>query len=787
MPKVSRVPRALFLLVAASLMALLVLPVAGQAPPSPAAPVLSDPQVRLKGFERHQAMEASSPFKDLKWQFLGPTNISGRVTDIAAVTPRGKSYVIYAATATGGLWKTENEGVTFEPVFDQGITASIGDVTIAPSNPDILWIGSGEANIFRSSNAGAGAFKSLDGGRTWQHMGLAGTQTIARIVIHPTNPDIVYVAASGHEWTDNDERGVYKTADGGKTWQKTLYVNARTGAIDLVMDPADPNVLYASTWQRVRRKWNDPRNEPGYDGSGVFKSTDAGQSWRPINEGLPAAPFRGRIGLDIARSNPNVLYAFIDDYGIAREAKAGELDAYGRQQAAIIKGAEIYRTDDKGRTWRKVSESNDAMERLAATYGWVFGQIRVDPTNENTIYVMGLGLNVSKDAGKTFQPLRGMHSDHHALWIDPGNPNYLINGNDGGIVVSYDQGKNWRQFLDNLPAVQFFNVSYDMDTPFRVYGSIQDHGSRRAAVDLSRGRDRVPAQAFENAPGGEGSRHAIDPRNPSLVYSAGFYHNITRTDLSKLDGRRRPQATPITPKIPVSDGYLRGQWLSPILLSAHNPDVVYFGGQFVFRSGDRGDTWEKISADLTGNDPTQLGDIPYQTVFALSESPQRPGLLYAGTDDGRLHLTKDGGKTWTEITKGLQPKRWIAKAVASAFDEGTVYIAQNGKRDDDFTPYLWKSSDYGTTWKSIVANIPLGPINVIAEDPTSAKILYAGTDLAVYVSVDGGTSWEVLGANLPTSYVHDIVIHPRDRMIVAATHGRGMWVMDAVPVQSFKK
>jgi photosystem II stability/assembly factor-like uncharacterized protein len=427
------------------------------------------------------------------------------------------------------------------------------------------------------------------------------------------------------------------------------------------------------------------------------------------------------------------------------------------------------------------------MERLASTYGWVFAQIRVDPTSENTIYVMGLGLNVSKDGGRTFQPLRGMHGDHHALWIDPANPNYLINGNDGGIVVSYDQGKNWRQFLDNLPATQFFNVSYDMDTPFHVYGSIQDIGSRRGVVDLSRGRDRVPAQAFQNAPGGEGSRHAIDPRNPSIVYSAGFYHNISRADVSKLDARQQAQSTPITPKVSAADGYLRGQWLSPILLSVHNPDIVYFGGQFVFRSWNRGETWEKISADLSANDPKQTGDIPYQTIFALAESPMRLGLLYAGTDDGRLHLTKDGGKTWSEMTRGLQPKRWMAKVVASAYDEGTVYVAQNGKRDDDFTPYLWKSTDYGATWKSLVGNIPLGPINVIVEDPTNPKILYVGTDLAVYVSMDGGTTWDVLGANLPTAYVHDIVVHPRDRMIVAATHGHGMWVMDAVPVQAFKK
>jgi photosystem II stability/assembly factor-like uncharacterized protein len=760
--------------------------VIGQAP-AQSAPTATDPQLRLKWFDQHLAMKEASPFKGLAWQFLGPTNISGRVTDVAVVTPRGKSYTIYVATATGGVWKTDNDGVTWTPVFDQGVTTSIGDVTLAPSDPDIVWVGTGEANIFRSSNAGAGVFKSADGGRTWRHAGLAATLTIARIVVHPSNPDIVYAAASGHEWTDNDERGVYKTTDGGATWRRVHHINPRTGAIDLVMDPSNPDVLYASTWQRIRRKWNDPRNEAGYGESGIYKSTDAGETWAPVNAGFPPTASRGRIGLDVARSRPGTLYAFVDNYEIARKAKEGERDAYGRQRADIIKGAEVYRSDDAGTTWRKVSESSAYMERLAGTYGWVFGQIRVDPTNENTVYVMGLALNVSRDGGRTFQAIGDMHGDHHALWIDPANPNFLVNGNDGGVVVSYDQGRNWREFLDNLPVVQFFNVSYDMDTPFRVYGSIQDHGSRRAVVDLSRGRDRIPAQAFQGAPGGEGSRHAIDPRNPNVVYSAGFYQNINRADVSSVDARGRAQAVSITPRLGPADGYLRGQWLSPILLSVHNPDVLYFGGQYVFRSWNRGDNWERISADLTYNDPKQLGDVPYQTVFALSESPMRFGLLYAGTDDGRMHLTKDGGKSWSEVTKGLHPRRWVSKAVASAFDEGTVYVTQNGKRDDDVTAYIWKSTDFGATWKSIAGGIPLGPINVIAEDPTDARILYAGTDIGVYVTLDGGATWNVLGGNLPSTYVHDIVIHPRDRMIVAATHGRGMWVLDAVPVQTAKR
>jgi photosystem II stability/assembly factor-like uncharacterized protein len=766
------------------LSAVLVSPAAAQNQPGSTA---TDPALRLKWFEQHQAMKQTSPFRDQQWQFLGPTNISGRVTDVAVVSPKGKSYALYVATASGGVWKTLNEGTTWEPVFEHGPSTSIGDVTVAPSNQDIVWIGTGEANIFRSSMAGAGIYKSTDAGKSWQHMGLAGTHTIARILIHPQNPDVVYVAASGHEWTDNEERGVYKTTDGGRTWEKILYVNTRTGAIDLVMDPGDPNVIYAATWQRIRRKWNDPRNEPGYAGSGIHKTVDGGRTWTPVNEGLPPAQFRGRIGIDVCLSKPNVLYAFVDNYEIAREAKPGELDAYGRQRGSTIKGADIYRSDDKAMTWRKVSESNQYMENAAGTYGWVFGQLRVDPNDDNTVYMMGLALNVSNDGGKTFRRLPGMHGDHHALWIDPDNSDYLVNGNDGGVVISYDAGRTWKQFLDNLPAVQFFNVAYDMAEPFRVYGSIQDHGSRRGIVDLRRGRDRIPAVPFVNAPGGEGTTHAIDPTDPNTVYSSTFYGRVQRSDVSGLDvPDGRAIATNILPKVGQGEPPLRGQWLAPTVLSPHDPKVVYHGMQYLFRSADRGDTWERISPDLSSNDPAQLGDIPYQTIFSVSESPLVPGLIYAGTDDGRVHVTKDGGKIWTDVGKGLQARRWISRLVASAFDKDTVYMAQNGKRDDDFAAYLWKSTDQGANWKSIAGNLPCGPINVVREDPTNPRILYVGTDIAAYVSLDGGESWNVLGGNLPSTFVHDLIVHPRDRIIVIATHGRGMWAMDAIPVQSHK-
>ncbi len=368
----------------------------------------TDPALRMEWFDQHVEMKKSSKFKDLKWQFIGPTNVSGRCTDIAVITPKGENYTIYVGAASGGVWKTENEGTTWEPIFDQGPSTSIGDLAVAPSNPEIIWVGTGEANIFRSSQVGSGIYKSIDGGKTWKHMGLADTLTIARIVIHPENPDVVYIAASGHEWTDNEERGVFKTTDGGKTWGKVLYIDMKTGAIDLVMDSKDCNTLYAETWERVRNKWNDPRTEPSYSGSGIYKTTDGGNTWKPINNGLPDANHRGRIGIDVCRSNPSVLYAFVDNYEIAREPTEEERnDPYGIPSCGFIKGATVYRSDDKGESWTQVSglteEMKSYMEYHSGTFGWVFGQIRVDPNDENTVYTMGIALNVSNDGGKTFQ------------------------------------------------------------------------------------------------------------------------------------------------------------------------------------------------------------------------------------------------------------------------------------------------------------------------------------------------------------------------------------------------
>lgn len=738
---------------------------------------------RLAAFENHRELVETSPFSTIPWQHLGPTNISGRSTDIAVAEPRGETYTMYVGGVGGGVWKTVNEGVTWTPVFDRELTTSIGDIALAPSDPDQVWVGTGEANLFRSSHAGAGIYKSTDAGASWTHMGLTETQTIGRVIVHPTNPDIVWVAASGHEYRDNPERGVYKTSDGGRTWAKVLYVDEMTGAIDLVIHPNDPNTLYATTWQRRRAKFNDPRNEPAFTGSstdftgsGVWKSTDGGEHWTEINDGLPEARYRGRIGIDIARSQPETVYAFVDNYEISREAPDDAVDAYGRPRGGIIRGATVFRSDNGGKSWQQTSENGEYMEGLGGTYGWVFGQMRVDPNDADKIYVMGVQLHVSEDSGQTFRRLTGMHGDHHGLYIDPNNSNYLVNANDGGAYVSYDAGENWR-FFGALPMVTFFNVNYDMGDPFRVYGSVQDHGSYSGVVDLSDGRHEIEATEWDSAPGGEGSHHAIDPRDPNIVYSAGFYGSISRRDLES------GETTSIVPSPEAGAPPLRGQWLAHFILSPHNPNTIYHGMNFVFRSTNRGDDWVRISPDLSHNDPDRLGDIQFQTITALAESPITQGLLYAGTDDGRVHVMRSRTDEWKDISEGLHPDRFTSEIVASAYDESTVYVTQNGRRSDDFAAYVWRSTDYGETWESVAGNIPFGPVNILREDPKNQNILYVGTDVGVYVSLDRGKEWHALTHELPSTFVHDLVIHPRDDIMVAGTHGRGMFALDVRQLQ----
>ncbi len=756
----------------------------------------TDTAQRLKWFAAHTAMKDKSPFKDLTWRFIGPFDLGGRCTDIAVPLKGNRRNVIYIGAATGGLWKTINAGITWEPLFEDMPTQSIGDIAVSESDPETVWVGTGEANIFRASEPGIGVFKSSDGGKTWAHRGLESTYTIGRIVIHPTNPDIVYVAAPGHEWTYNPERGVFKTTDGGKTWAKVLFIDEKTGANDLVMDPQDPETLYAATWNRIRQRWSDPA--PG-GGRGLFRTTDGGKTWKPINNGLPDTSFTGRIGIDLCRTKPNVIYAYVDNHAPGREPAAGERDAYGRPRQRGIVGAEVYRSDDKGDSWHKVSPANSQFEEFGGTYGWVFSQIRVDPNDENTLYIMGLRLAKSTDGGKTFTPLAGrsLHVDHHGLWIDPSDSNYLINVNDGGANVSYDGGKSWRDFHDGIPSVQFYNVAFDFQSPFWVYGSVQDQGTYRGFVPLRKAGQPVEGRRmrfggaqpkWEPAPGGEGTLIAVDPTDPATEYASSFYGRLMRSEFK--NGGWESKA--IFPKPGQGEPEFRGQWLAATMISPHNPQIIYHGFQYLFRSLNRGETWERISPDLSYNNPEQQGKwpfaIPFATITAVDESPCKFGVIYAGTDDGRVWLTKDSGEAWAEITAGLPFNKHVWKLVASKYDPATVYITLVGRQDDDFNPYIFRSADYGKTWASIAGDIPGGPVNVIREDPKKKDILYAGTDTGIYVSTDAGKTWNVLGTGLPTTYVWDIAVHPRDNCIVLATNGRGMWVIDDLaPVQNSVK
>lgn len=741
-----------------SIVALWVASVSAQQMRSP----VHDAAQRLQWHQQHLKMRDESPFKSAKWKFIGPELMGGRVTDIAGHPDR--PYTYFVASASGGLWKTGNEGTTWTPVFEDAPSGSTGAVAMAPSAPDTVWVGLGESNILRSSMAGTGVYRSEDGGQTWQHRGLADTGHIARIVIDPADPKTVFVAACGHEYRDNPERGVYKTTDGGETWELVLFSSESTGAIDLVMAANDSNTLYAATWNRIRRPWNDPVPQAG---DGIYKTTDGGKTWELLENGLPDSAKTGRTGLAISQSNPDIVYAVIDNHEEARAAQEGERDAYGRQRGSVVKGAEVYRSDDAGKSWRLMSGGDERIRSLHATYGWVFAQIRVDPVDPETIFVMGVPLIRSKDGGKTFENVgyRGLHADHHAMWINPANPKHIVNGNDGGINFSYDGGETWKDVV-NLPTVQFYNVEVDNARPFRVYGSIQDNHAWRGPSDYTAGRS--PYWVWERIPGNEASTMGIDPQDENTFYSCGFYGRIQRSNLET------GETVSILPKVGEGEPPLRGQWLAPFILSPHNPQVIYHGMQYVYRSLDRGETWQRISEDLTALDPGKQGNISYSTLFALSESPLRFGLLYAGTDDGRLHVTRDSGANWKEIT--ALPKKWVSRVVASRFDEGTVYATLNGKCDDDFQAYVYRSRDFGETWEDI-GSIPGGPVNVIFEDPLYKGLLYLGTDMGVYVSLDDGNSWNVAGSALPITFVHDLALQERDKVLVAATHGRGIWTL----------
>ncbi len=788
---------------------------------------------RLASWSRHLEMKKSSPFGVLTWRSAGPCFTGGRISSIAA-DPKDP-YTFYVAAGAGGLWKTTNNGVTWKPVFDRQCTFTIGDVKVAPSDPRIVWVGSGEELMARSSFAGMGVFKSTDGGKSWRRMGLEATQHIGRIVIDPVDPDIVYVAAIGHNYTFNPERGVYKTTDGGKTWKKILYVSEKAGAVDLVMDPRDRRTLYAAMWERDRKAWNNVESGPG---SGIYKTTDGGATWKRLTRGFPTGKYVGRIGLAVSPSNPDILYALLDNQApmprkkVKSLAKKGkltilqvekmskaeflaldpkaltaflrrlgvpprykgadvldlvrkgkltprsfaqyllDLNADRKLHVTDIEGGQVYRSDDRGGTWRKVNRKH--LDRFFNTYGYSFCDVRVAPDDPDKVYALGIRLLTSDDGGKTWRDITkapAVHLDNHDLWIDPAHPSHLLLGTDGGLYASYDRGETWRHF-DNLPIIEFYAISLDGASPFRIWGGTQDNGTLYGPNTYTPGYGRK--DPWKKLRGGDGFFAFVDPVDPNTVYSTIQFGGLARHDLAK------GTAKDIMPKAGIGEPALRCNWMTPFLISRFNHLILYFGANKVLRSLDRGDHWWPISPDLTTRKP--YGDVPYATITTLSESPFRPGLLYAGTDDGRVWVTKNDGGKWVEIGRKL-PGKWVSRVTASRYAEDRVYVCETGYREDDFKAYVFRSDDYGKTWRSLSGGLPAEPVNVLREDPLVDGLLYLGTDLGVYGSTDGGTTWFSLCSNLPTSAVHDLAVHPRDRKLVAGTHGRSAWVMDVRPLQ----
>ncbi|PKH50032.1 glycosyl hydrolase [Tenacibaculum sp. Bg11-29] len=781
-----------------------------------------------------EALIKTSLVKNISFENIGPTVMSGRVVDID-VNPENTTE-FYVGYASGGLWYTNNNGTTFIPVLDNSPTQNVGDIAVDWKSGTI-WVGTGENNSSRSSYAGIGILKSTDKGKTWVNVGLTDSHHIGRILINPKNPDEVVIGVIGHLYSSNTERGIFKTADGGKTWNKTLFVNDNTGIIDVQPAPDNFNVLYAAAWQRDRTAWNFKGDG---ENSAIYKSTDAGNSWIKISEnnGFPNGKSVGRIGLAVF--NENTVYAFHDSQFRRKDEKKKvtsnaltkgdfktmqisdflklkdkKLNTYlkmnGFQEkyraenvkqmvrAGSVKpadlakylenantllfdtpvvGAEVFKTTNGGGSWKKTHE--DYLDDLYYSYGYYFGEIRVDPQDENGIYVLGVPVLKSKDGGKTFTSIskENVHADHQALWVNPKKKGHLIEGNDGGLNISYDDGESWVKA--NQPAVgQFYTVYADNQKNYKVYGGLQDNGVWVANnnAKINKRWKQTGKNPYESLMGGDGMQVAVDDRNPNIVYTGYQFGNYYRID------RETGSQKYIQPKHTLGETPYRFNWQTPIQLSKHNQDILYLGGNKLHRSLDRGDTWEAISNDLTKGG--KKGNVAYGTLTTISESPFQFGLLYVGSDDGLIHVSKNGGGSWENISSTLPQNLWVTRVIASKHKKETVYVTLNGYRFDDFTTYIYKSDDYGKTWQNISNNIPASPVNVIKEDPKKETILYVGTDNGLYTSLDKGKNWQPFKKELPNVAVHDLVIQPTAKHLIVATHGRSLYKANVAPLQEF--
>ena len=700
-------------------------------------------------------------FAGLKARSIGPAAMSGRVAAIAGVESNPE--ILYVGAASGGVWKSVNGGLTWKPIFDDQPVASIGAIAVDQANPDVVWVGTGEANMRNSVSVGNGVYRSADGGRTWKHLGLDATEHVRRIVLDPRNPEVAYVSASGRLWGENPERGVFKTVDGGRTWKKVLYVDEKTGASELVMDPANPNKLFAGLWQVRRWPWSLQSGGPG---SGLYVTYDGGESWKRYTEddGMPKGDV-GRIGLAISRSNPEVVYALVE-----------------AEKSAIL------RSDDGGKSWKKATEDQEVIERP-----FYYAEIRVDPAWPNRVYDLTARFRVSNDSGKTFDTLarRDIHGDYHALWIDPNDPRHLVAGNDGGLGVSHDRGETW-DFVADLPIGQYYHVAVDNDTPYNVYGGLQDNGSWRGPNTLWE-RGGIRNSDWKSVAGGDGFDTRPDPRDSSRGYAMSQAGNLVRWDLK--NGERKD----VRPPDPKGGPVLRFNWNAGFATDPFDPDTIYYGSQFLHRSTDRGDSWETISADLTTNNPDwQKQDVSggltvdvsgaenYTTILSVAPSPVTRGVIWVGTDDGRLHVTKDGGKTWTSVEAniyggpGVPKNTWIPNVKASTHDAGTAFVVFDNHRRSDWAPYVYRTDDYGKSWKSLATKDLRGYSLAIEQDPVDGDLLFLGTEFGLWISTDAGAHWLPFRHGLPTTSVMALAIQPRESDLVIGTHGRSLYVIDDI-------
>jgi len=745
----------------------------------------------VSAFAGAQTAFDESILRNLEFRNLGPFRAGSWVTCFAVPTvpAREHLYTFYVGARNGGLWKTVNAGTTFEPVFDAQAKLSIGDVAVAPTDADIVWVGTGEAANARSSHSGDGVYKSTDAGKTWKNMGLADSHHISRVIIHPKNPDIVYVASMGHLFTTNADRGVFKTTDGGKSWAKVLYLDERIGVVDLALVESEPDTLYAATYEKIRLPWH---YELGGPGTGIYKTTDGGKNWTRLGGGLPTGRI-GRIGLDVYQKNPKILCAVVEN-GNRRaptEREAEQDKRRGGTPPARTLGNEVFRSDDGGATWRKI---NTGFESALNKSPYAFNQLRLDPNDPDTVYITGVSIASTNDGGKTWKGLgwpsdgvmQKAFGDWRCMWIDPQDSKRLIFGSDGGVNISYDRGLTCHHAY-NLPLTEFYAIGVDMEDPYNIYGGLQDHDSWKGPSNGWAGE--ISLADWVTVGGGDGMYNCVDPTD-----SRWLFNNREMGTTWRFDQKNGVQ-TLITPRRPAGSAVLRFNWTAPIALSTHNPAVVYTGAQVVFRSEDRGDHWKEISPDLTTNeDAKQHGEgfITFCTLTTLAESPVQAGVIWTGSDDGKVQVTKDGGATWLDRTAalaaaGAPANYWVSRVFPSPHAAGTCFVSKTGLRLDEFKPVLCKTTDFGETWTSIVGNLPAGkPVNVVVQDRKNADLLFVGTEQGVYVSVDGGKGWVPFKNEMPWVKVTDMVIHPRENDLVVATYGRGAWIADISPLQEWK-